>query len=49
MVLDGTGSVYEDSDWYPVSISWYCLVLGGSGSAKGFFACICWENGDLVG
>ena len=27
MVLDGTGSVYDDTGWYLVSISWYCLVL----------------------
>ena len=39
MVLDGTGSVYDDTGWYLVSISWYCLVLGGTWSA----------NGDLVG
>ena len=26
MVLGGTGSVYDDTGWYLVSISWYCLV-----------------------
>ena len=36
MALDGTGSVYDDTGWYLVSLSWYCLVLGGTGSAKGF-------------
>ena len=40
MVLDGTGSVYDDTGWYLVSISWNCLVLGGTGSAKGLYACI---------
>ena len=33
MALDGTGSVYDDTGWYLVSLSWYCLVLGGTGSA----------------
>ena len=38
MVLDGgTGSVYDDTGWYLVSISWNCLVLGGTGSAKGLY------------
>ena len=40
MVLDGTGSVYDDTGWYLVSISWHCLVLGGTWSAKGLYACI---------
>ena len=40
MVLDGTGSVCDDNGWYLVS--WYCLVLGGTGSAKGLYACIYW-------
>ena len=40
MVLDGTGSVYDDTGWYLVSISWYCLLLGGTWSAKGLYACI---------
>ena len=44
MVLDGTGSVYDDTGWYLVSISWYCLVLGGTGSAKGLYACIYWKK-----
>ena len=44
MVLDGTGSVYDDTGWYLVSISWYCLVLGGTGSAKGLCACIYWKK-----
>ena len=26
--------------WYWASICWYCLVLGGTGSAQGFYACI---------
>ena len=34
MILDGTGSVYDDTGWYLVSIGWYCLVLSGTGSAK---------------
>ena len=44
MVLDGTGSVYDDTGWYLVSISWYCLVLGGTWSAKGSYACIYWKK-----
>ena len=44
MVLDGTGSVYDDTGWYLVSISWYCLVLGGTWSAKGLYACIYWKK-----
>ena len=44
MVLDGTGSVYDDTGWYLVSISWYCYVLGGTGSAKGLCACIYWKK-----
>ena len=44
MVLDGTGSVYDDTGWDLVSISWYCLVLGGTGSAKGLYACIHWKK-----
>ena len=40
MVLDGAGSVYDDTGWSLVSISWYCLVLDGTGSAKGLNACI---------
>ena len=41
---DGTGSVYDDTGWYLVSVSWYCLVLGGTGSAKGLYACIYWKK-----
>ena len=44
MVLGGTGSVYDDTGWYFVSISWYCLVFGGRGSAKGLYACIYWKK-----
>ena len=44
MVLEGTGSVYDDNGWYLVSISWYCLILGGTCSAKGFYACIYWKK-----
>ena len=43
-LLDGTGSVYDDIGWYLLSISWYCLVLGGTGSAKGVYACIYWKK-----
>ena len=34
MVLDGSGSVYDDTRGYMVSISWYCLVLGGSAKVQ---------------
>ena len=38
VVLDGNdGSVYDFTGWYLVSISWNCLVLGGTGSAKGLY------------
>ena len=42
MVLDGTGSVYDDTGWYLAS--WFCLVLGGRGSAKVLLACIYWKK-----
>ena len=44
VVLDGTGSVYDNTGWYLVSISWYCLILGGTWSAKGLYACIYWKK-----
>ena len=44
VLLDGTGSVYDDTLWYLVSISWNCLVLGGTGSAKGLNAFIYWKK-----
>ena len=44
MRLEGTGSVYDDTDWCLVGISWYCLVLGGTGLAKGLNACIDWKK-----
>ena len=45
VVLDGNdGSVYDFTGWYLVSISWYCLVLGGTGSAKG---CIYWKKVEI--
>ena len=44
MVLDGTGSVYDDTGWDLVSISWYCLAFDGRGSAKGLYACIYWKK-----
>ena len=47
MVLDGTGSVYDDTGWYLVSISWYCLVLGGTWSAC--MPVYIGKSGDLVG
>ena len=50
MVLDVTGSVYDDTGWYLVSISWYCLVVVDTVSAKGLFAYIyIGKSGDLVG
>ena len=43
VVLDGNdGSVYDFTGWYLVSISWNCLVLGGTVSAKGLYACMYW-------
>ena len=44
MILGGTGSVYDDTEWYLVSICWYYLVLGGTGSAKGLYACMYWKT-----
>ena len=43
MVLDGTGSVYDDTGWYLVSISWYCLLLGGTGSVDRFTKTFFWN------
>ena len=43
-LTDGTGSVYDDTGWYLISISWYCLILGGTGSVKGWYACIYWKK-----
>ena len=44
VVFDGTGSVYDHTGCYLVSISWYCLFLGGTGSAKGLHACMYWKK-----
>ena len=44
VVLDGTGSVYDDTGWYLISLSWYYLILGGTGSVKGLYACIYWKK-----
>ena len=44
MVLDGSGLVYDDTGWYLVGISWYCLVLCGTRSTKGLYACIYWKS-----
>ena len=44
MVLDDTGSVYNETVWYLVSIIWYCLLLGGTGSGKGLNASIYWKK-----
>ena len=44
--LEVTWSVYDSTGWYLFSVSWYCLVLGGTriGSAKGLYACIYWKK-----
>ena len=44
VVLGQYGAVLFGTWWYLVSISWYCLVLGGTGSAKGLYACIYWKK-----
>ena len=50
MVLDGTGSIYDDTDWYLVSISWYCLVSGGRGfKQRACMPVYTGKSGDLVG
>ena len=52
MVIDGTGSVYDDTGWYLVSISWYYLVLGGTGSQRAcmpVYIAYIGKSGDLVG
>ena len=33
--------------WYWVIIGWRCLVLGGTGSVKGFYACIYLKNEEI--
>ena len=49
VTFDGSGSVYNDTRWYLVSVSWYCLVLGGSGSANVSLPVYIGKNGDLIG
>ena len=49
MVLDGTGSEYDDTGWYLVSISWYCLVLDGTGQQRACMPVYIGKSGDLVG
>ena len=49
MVLDGTGSVYDVTGKYLASISWYCLVLGDTGSARACMTVYIGKSGDLVG
>ena len=50
VVLGQYGMVLVGTWWYWVSVTWYCLVLSGTGLVQGFHACIYIENsGDLVG
>ena len=51
MVLDGTGSEYDNTGWYLVSISWYCLVLIRWYMVSKGLVClyILEKSGDLVG
>ena len=32
------------SQYMTILASWYCLVFGDSGSAKGLYACIYWKK-----
>ena len=48
MIFDSTGSVQSGTGWYLVSLTWYCLVLSGTGLLYGFYASI-YKSGDLVG
>ena len=49
MVLDGTGSVYDDTGWYLVIISWYCLIYGSAGSERACMPVYIGTSGDLSG
>ena len=50
MVLGQLEAVLSGTCWYWVSISLYCLILGGAVSVWGFYACIyqkiefCWVS-----
>ena len=44
MVLGQYMAILAGTWWYWFSISWYCLVLGGTWSAKGLYACIYWKK-----
>ena len=44
MVLGQYGAVLVGTWWYWVSITWYCLVLSGTGLIKGFYASIYWKK-----
>ena len=48
MVLDGSGSVYDDTGWYLVIISWYCLVLVVNGQQRACMPVYIGKSGDLV-
>ena len=49
MVLDGTGSVYDDTGWYLVSISWHCLVKVVHRQQRACMPVYIGKSGDLVG
>ena len=38
MILGQYGAILFVPWWYWVSITWYCLVLSGTGLIKGFYA-----------
>ena len=40
MLLGQYGAILVVTYWYWVSITWYCLVLSGTGLIKGFYASI---------
>ena len=40
LIVLGQYMTNDDTGWYLVSISWYCLVSGGTGSGRGLYACM---------
>ena len=40
LIFDSTGLVQGGAGWYLVSLTWYCLVLSGTGLLYGFYASI---------
>ena len=46
-MLGQYGAVQGGTWRYRVSITWYCLVLSGTGLVQGFYACIYWKKVEI--